>query len=39
VIAGAGDCLEIWDRAAWERYDTDLTAQAPELTESLGHPA
>jgi MraZ protein len=39
VVAGAGDCLEIWDRAAWERYDTDLTAQAPELTESLGHPA
>jgi MraZ protein len=39
VIAGAGDCLEIWDRAAWERYDAELTAQAPELTASLGHPA
>ena len=39
VITGAGDCLEIWDRTAWERYDADLTAQAPDLTASLGHPA
>ncbi len=39
VIAGAGDCLEIWDRAAWDSYDADLTARAPELTASLGHPA
>ena len=39
VITGAGDCLEIWDRAAWERYDAELTEQAPDLTASLGHPA
>ena len=39
VVAGAGDCLEIWDRAAWESYDTDLAQRAPELTASLGHPA
>jgi MraZ protein len=39
VVAGAGDSLEIWDRAAWEAYDAELTAQAPELTASLGHPA
>ena len=39
VIAGAGEALEIWDRAAWRSYDDDLTAQAPELTASLGHPA
>ncbi|HEY7074620.1 MAG TPA: division/cell wall cluster transcriptional repressor MraZ [Solirubrobacteraceae bacterium] len=38
VIAGAGDCLELWDRSAWEDYDRDLTARAPELTASLGHP-
>ena len=37
VITGVGDCLELWDRSAWEAYDTDLTARAPELTESLGH--
>ena len=37
VITGVGDCLELWDRSTWEAYDTDLTARAPELTESLGH--
>ena len=39
VIAGAGDCLELWDRSAWESYDRDLTQRAPDLTASLGHPA
>ena len=39
VITGAGDCLELWDRSAWQAYDQDLSARAPDLTESLGHPA
>jgi MraZ protein len=39
VVTGAGDCLELWDRSAWEAYDRDLTTRAPELTASLGHPA
>ena len=39
VVAGAGDCLELWDRAAWESYDADLAQRAPDLTASLGHPA
>jgi MraZ protein len=39
VVTGAGDCLELWDRTTWETYDTDLTARAPDLTASLGHPA
>ena len=39
VITGAGDCLELWDRSAWEAYDRDLSQRAPELTASLGHPA
>jgi MraZ protein len=39
VVAGAGDCLELWDRATWESYDADLAQRAPELTASLGHPA
>jgi MraZ protein len=38
VITGVGECLELWDRSSWEAYDTDLTARAPDLTESLGHP-
>jgi MraZ protein len=39
VVTGAGDCLELWDRSHWEAYDKDLTARAPDLTASLGHPA
>jgi MraZ protein len=39
VITGAGDCLELWDRSAWEAYDRDLSERAPDLTASLGHPA
>jgi MraZ protein len=39
VVAGAGDCLELWDRATWETYDADLARRAPDLTASLGHPA
>ena len=26
VVTGAGDCLELWDRSAWEAYDRDLSA-------------
>jgi MraZ protein len=39
VVTGAGDCLELWDRSAWEAYDRDLSARASDLTSSLGHPA
>jgi MraZ protein len=39
VVTGAGDCLELWDRTAWETYDRELTARAADLTASLGHPA
>ena len=39
VVAGAGDCLELWDRATWETYDADLAQRATDLTASLGHPA
>jgi MraZ protein len=37
VITGVGDCLELWDRSTWEGYESDLTARASDLTESLGH--
>jgi MraZ protein len=37
VITGVGDCLELWDRTTWEGYESDLTARASDLTESLGH--
>ena len=39
VVIGAGDCLELWDPSTWANYDQDLTARAPDITASLGHPA
>jgi MraZ protein len=39
VVAGAGECLEIWDRGRWQAYEIELAQRAPELTASLGHPA
>ena len=29
VVTGAGDCLELWDRASWQAYHADLTAARP----------
>ena len=39
VVIGAGDCLELWDPSTWAAYDQDLTARAPDISASLGHPA
>ena len=39
MIVGTGEALELWDLDAWNAYETDLTARAPELTAALGHPA
>jgi MraZ protein len=39
VIAGAGDCLELWERSAWQAYEVALASRESELTRSLGHIA
>ena len=39
IVAGAGECLELWDRGRWDTYDAELAQRAPDLTASLGHPA
>lgn len=39
VVTGVGDCLEIWDPAAWKAHDSELSARSAELLASLGHPA
>ncbi len=36
VIAGAGDCLEIWDRATWQRVHPGLATRAAEHIASIG---
>jgi MraZ protein len=35
VVTGAGDCLEVWDRAAWNAYNDELAAEADEITARL----
>jgi MraZ protein len=39
VVTGAGSCLEVWDRGRYEADDEELTADIPDLTARLGHPA
>jgi transcriptional regulator MraZ len=39
VVIGAGDCLEVWDRANWSEYNEQLTGRINEITESLEHPS
>jgi MraZ protein len=39
VVTGAGDCIEVWGRAAWAEYNADLASRVPDITASLGHPA
>ena len=35
VVTGAGDCLEVWDRPAWNAYNDELAAEADEITARL----
>ncbi len=39
VVVGAGEYLEIWDRATWQSFDADLIARAADHIASIGHPA
>jgi transcriptional regulator MraZ len=39
VVTGAGDALEIWDRATWATYNAALSSDVDEITASLGNTA
>lgn len=36
VVTGAGHCLEIWDRGAWQDYNDRLAADVATITSRLG---
>ena len=36
VVVGAGDCLEVFDRARYEAYAADQPTRIPDLVRSLG---
>jgi MraZ protein len=37
VVTGAGDALELWDRAVWADYNAALSTDVSEITDRLGH--
>ena len=38
-VVGAGQRVEIWDRASWAEYDAELISRANDHIASVGHPA
>ncbi len=39
VVAGSGECIEVWDRGAYEGYREDILTRVPDLAASLGESA
>ncbi len=39
TVIGAGDHLQVWDRAAWTAFNAGLTDDVNEIVSSLGHAA
>jgi MraZ protein len=39
TVIGAGDHLQVWDRAAWGTFNAALTDDVHEIVSSLGHAA
>jgi MraZ protein len=39
VVTGSGECIEVWDRAAYDGYRDDILTRIPDIAASLGHTA
>jgi MraZ protein len=39
VVTGSGECIEVWDRDAFNRYRDDVLGRIPRITASLGNTA
>ena len=37
VVTGAGNAVELWDRATWADYNVALASDVSEITALLGH--
>jgi MraZ protein len=36
VVTGSGECLEVWDREGYARYQDDVLTRIPDIAASLG---
>jgi MraZ protein len=36
VVTGAGPCLEVWNREAWDEHNASLTPEVMSITSRLG---
>jgi len=39
VVVGSGECLEVFDRAAYAGYSDEVLARVPDIANRLGHTA
>ena len=39
VVTGSGECIEVWDRRAYESYQEDVLTRIPDIAASLGDTA
>jgi MraZ protein len=39
TVVGSGECIEVFDRDAYDRYNADLLNRIPEITARLGDTA
>jgi MraZ protein len=39
VVTGSGECIELWDRAAYDSYHADILTRIPDIAASLGDTA
>jgi len=39
IVTGSGDCIEVWDRGAYDSYREDVLTRIPDIAASLGDTA
>jgi MraZ protein len=39
IVTGSGECIEVWDREAYDGYREDVLTRIPDIAASLGDTA
>jgi MraZ protein len=39
IVTGSGECIEVWDRGAYDAYRDDVLGRIPDIAASLGDTA